>query len=87
MEDQVTETIETKPVKTKKEPAPNALPEKEIEQDVVILAEHMNLAAWERAGLFKAAGWAPGKQVVLSVFTAALVGFRARRQGGGRIKA
>jgi len=61
--------------------------EKEIEQDVVILAGHMNLAAWERAGLFKAAGWAPGKQVSLSVFTAALEGFRERRQGGGRIKA
>jgi hypothetical protein len=72
--------------KGKKEPIRNdSVKEAETRLDVLALAGQMNLAAWERAGLFKAAGWAPGKQVSLSVFTAALEGFRERRQGGGRI--
>lgn len=72
---------DAKPVKQKKESAPV----KEEFSDATVFADGIALSPWERAGLFKAAGWAPGKQVSLSVFTAALEGFRERRQGGGRI--
>lgn len=49
------------------------------------LAAAAGLPAWELAGLARAAGWAPGKQVTEADFAAALERFRARPQGGGKI--
>lgn len=59
--------------------------ETEEELNVAALAEKHSLPSWELAGLMKAAGWAPGKQVTDTAFQNALSKFRKRPQGGGRI--
>jgi hypothetical protein len=53
---------------------------------VETLADEMDLATWEKAGLMQAAGWSPGKQVTEATFVTALNNFRSRPQGGGRIQ-
>jgi hypothetical protein len=53
---------------------------------VETLAEEMNLASWETAGLMQAAGWSQGKAVTKATFVKALDNFRNRPQGGGRIE-
>ena len=49
------------------------------------LAAGARLKPWELAGLMRAAGWAPGKQVTVKVFEQAVAAFRNRPQGGGKI--
>jgi hypothetical protein len=53
---------------------------------VETLAEEMNLASWEMAGLMQAAGWSQGKAVTETTFVKTLDNFRNRPQGGGRIE-
>ena len=57
-------------------PHPNRL------RPVEELAKAANLKAWETAGLMRAAGWAPGKQVDELAFNAGLIAFRKRPMGG-----
>ncbi|NDY73984.1 hypothetical protein DO021_19635 [Desulfobacter hydrogenophilus] len=68
-----------------KKPAPAAKPAPGTMEDIDDLAAQMGIPDWERQGLFRAAGWAPGKQVTDALFTTALVQFRARRMGAGKI--
>ena len=49
------------------------------------LAGAKNIKSWELAGLMRAAGWAPGKQVSEDEFDLVLDRFRKRPQGGGKI--
>lgn len=49
------------------------------------LAAEARLTTWELAGLARAAGWSPGKQVTEAEFATALSRFRSRPQGGGKI--
>lgn len=49
------------------------------------LAKEKNIKTWELAGLMRAAGWAPGKQVAEGEFDLALNKFRRRPQGGGKL--
>ena len=49
------------------------------------LAEKAGIKTWEVAGLMRAAGWAPGKQVTKEDFDQTLDRFRKRPQGGGKI--
>ncbi len=49
------------------------------------LAEQLGVAAWELAGLMRAARWAEGKQVSEAEFTQALQNLRSRPLGGGVI--
>jgi len=62
----------------KKKSKPEIMPVEE-------LAEAEGIKSWEVAGLMRAAGWAPGKQVSKGEFDLALGRFRRRPQGGGRI--
>lgn len=59
--------------------------EKEKLEDVEVHALASSVPDWEVAGLMRAAGWAPGKQVTKTVFNDTLEKFRNRPQGGGRI--
>lgn len=54
-------------------------------EDIDALAVRMDLQEWEKAALFRAARWAPGKQVTREAFDAALTRFRKRRMGAGKI--
>lgn len=54
-------------------------------QPVEELAEAEGIKSWEVAGLMRAAGWSPGKQVTAGEFDLALARFRKRPQGGGKI--
>lgn len=54
--------------------------------DINKLANAYGLPGWEKAGLFKASGWAQGKKVADSEFKQALDKFRKRKLGGGKIK-
>lgn len=56
-------------------------------QAVEALAAARGLKPWYLAGLRRAAGWAPGKQVGPDEFAQAVEDFNRRRQGGGRIRA
>lgn len=49
------------------------------------LATEYGITPASLAGLRRATGWAPGKQVSPSEFKAAAEAFRCRRMGGGRI--
>lgn len=69
------------PVKTKKS---DRLKEDEL-LPVETVAKEAGLPDWEIAGLMRAAGWLPGKQVTAGEFDFALTKFRKRPQGGGKI--
>ena len=49
-------------------------------------AEAAGVKSWETAGLMRAAGWRPGKQVTAGEFDLALSNFRKRPMAGGRIQ-
>jgi len=69
----------TKAVPSTTSKAPPAL------EDINVLAAEMGLKDWEKAALFKAAGWAAGKQVTNPAFVEKVELFRARQMGAGRI--
>jgi hypothetical protein len=96
MKDQAKNEKETKKaVPEKNQPAApvqkTAAPSKKVThlapklQDIEKLADLSNLRPWEKQALFRAAGWAPGKQVTAADFHAALARFKKRRMGSGRI--
>ena len=49
------------------------------------LATERGYQPWYLAGLRRAAGWAPGKQVTVAEFDGAVKRFERRPQGGGKI--
>lgn len=96
MKDQEKDAKETKKaVPEKNQPAApvqkTAAPSKKVTQlppklqDIEKLADLSDLRPWEKQALFRAAGWAPGKQVSAAEFNAALARFKKRQMGAGRI--
>lgn len=53
--------------------------------EISAMAEQHGVSSWELAGIMAATGWAEGKQVSETEFSAAVETFRNRPQGGGRI--
>ena len=74
-----------KPATSNKQPATSPPKSSGGLMPVEELAEAKNIKSWEVAGLMRAAGWAPGKQVTKEDFDQTLGRFRRRPQGGGRI--
>lgn len=72
-------------VKNKKPVSSGKKKEKEDLLPIEEWAKRHKLPAWEAASLMAAAGWAKGKQVSEKQFSEALMKFRNRPQGGGRI--
>ncbi len=69
-------------------PAEEITPDRNIATgliDIDDMAEAQGLPGWEKAALFRAAGWSKGKKVSAAVFESALESLRKRQMGGGKL--